>query len=169
MKDYLKLIDVHTSGPRYDVTPLFADHEAFSALIEDVCRQFEAGDIDFIAGIDALGFIMGTAVAARMKKGIIAIRKGDKLPVDVHRVAFTDYSGTQKSLEVRMDVIHPGARVLLVDEWIETGSQVTAAVGLIESQGGVIAGIATINIDDNERTRKLKETYRCFEAWEGEV
>ena len=169
MKDYLKLVDVHTSGPRYDVTPLFADHEAFSALVEDVCSQFEADDIDFVAGIDALGFIMGTAVAARLKKGIIAIRKGDKLPVDVHRRTFTDYSGTQKSLEIRMDVLHPGARVLLVDEWVETGAQATAAVGLIESQGVVIAGIATINIDENDRTRKLKETYQCFEAWEEEA
>jgi len=75
MTNYLQLIDVNTPGPRYDVTPLFADYEAFSALVDDLVVQFNPSGLDYIAGMDALGFILGTAVALRMKKGFIPIRK----------------------------------------------------------------------------------------------
>ncbi len=76
-----------------------------------------------------------------------------------------DYSKIQKSLELRIDAFPAGARILLVDEWIETGTQVHAAIKLIESQQGIIAGVATINMDDNETTRKLREEYKCYQAW----
>ncbi|HKP53789.1 MAG TPA: phosphoribosyltransferase family protein [Chloroflexia bacterium] len=164
MTNYLQLIDTNTHGPRYDVTPLFSDHEAFTALIADLSRPFDASDFDVVAGIDALGFILGTAVALRFRKGFIPIRKGGKLPVEVDTCAFVDYTGQEKSLELRADAIKQGTRVLIVDEWIETGAQVKAAIQLIESQGGVIAGIAAINIDDNEATRPLLETRRCISA-----
>jgi adenine phosphoribosyltransferase len=76
-----------------------------------------------------------------------------------------DYSGQEKSLEMRVDAIKPGARVLLVDEWIETGAQVNAAIELIESQQGVVVGVATINIDENKETEKLKKKYKCNAVW----
>ena len=165
MTKYLQLIDVNTQGSRNDVTPLFADHESFSALLDDISKQFSPSEFDYVAGIDALGFILGTAVALRSKKGFIPIRKGGKLPVETRSVKFVDYSGKQKSLEIRTDVISPGARILLVDEWIETGAQVKAAIELIESLMGVVAGVATINIDDNDVTQLLKKKYKCYEAW----
>jgi adenine phosphoribosyltransferase len=65
MRNYLHLIDVNTEGPRYDVTPLFADFESFSALVEDLLAQFNTDKIDYVAGIDALGFILGTAISFR--------------------------------------------------------------------------------------------------------
>jgi len=61
--DYLRLIDTNTPGPRYDVTPLFADYEAFSFLVEDLLEGFIGVEFDCVVGIDALGFILGTAVA----------------------------------------------------------------------------------------------------------
>jgi adenine phosphoribosyltransferase len=66
---------------------------------------------------------------------------------------------------MRVDAIKPGARVLLVDEWIETGAQVNAAIELIESQKGVVVGVATINIDENKETEKLKKKYKCYAVW----
>lgn len=165
MSNYLHLIDVNTEGPRNDVTPLFADFESFSALVDDLLTQFNTIAFDYVAGIDALGFILGTALSFRALKGFIPIRKGGKLPVETLSVHFVDYSGQEKSLEMRVDAIKPGARVLLVDEWIETGAQVNAAIELIESQKGVVVGVATINIDENKETEKLKKKYKCYAVW----
>jgi adenine phosphoribosyltransferase len=159
------LIDVNTEGPRYDVTPLFADFESFSALVEELLAQSSTIEFDYVAGIDALGFILGTALSFRALKGFIPIRKGGKLPVETLSVNFVDYSGQEKSLEIRADAIKPGARVLLVDEWIETGAQVNAAIELIERRKGVVIGIATINIDENKETEKLKKKYKCYTVW----
>jgi len=165
MKDYLKLIDTDTSGPRCDVTPLFAKPKAFSALIADLTQPFEALDFDYVAGIDALGFILGTAIAIQLKKGFIALRKGGKLPVPVQSREFTDYTGLQKTLELRTDILESGDRVLLVDEWIETGAQMTAAIALLESNGAEIIGLATINIDHNAVTQALIGNYFCHAIW----
>jgi adenine phosphoribosyltransferase len=162
--DYASLIDTRTRGPRYDVTPLFADYAAFSALVEDLGRHFDAIEFDRVAGIDALGFVLGTAMAQRFKKGLVTIRKGGKLPVEADRVEFVDYMG-KKSLELRPDLIGAGMRVLVVDEWIETGAQARAAIELIERRGGVIAGVAAICIDSNENTRWLRDRYDCHAVW----
>ncbi len=165
MTDYLRLIDTHTSGPRYDITPLFADYAALTALAADLAAPFVAEKIDFVAGIDALGFIIGTAVALHLQKGFLPVRKGGKLPVPANTVDFTNYAGEERFLELRTSALKPGSRVLLVDEWIDTGAQVAAAAELIEQQGGVIAGIASINMDFNEQTRLLQERYTCHIVW----
>jgi adenine phosphoribosyltransferase len=159
MTDYRSLIDTRTQGPRNDVTPLFTDYAAFSALLEDLTAPFAATSYDLVAGIDALGFILGTAVALRARKGFLPLRKGGKLPVKTDTAYFVDYSGHPKSLEVRPDAIPPGTRVLVVDEWIETGAQAKAAIELIERQGGVVVGVATIGMSDNAETRALAAQY----------
>ena len=165
MEEYLRLIDTQTPGPRCDVTPLFADPQAFAALVADLCAPFMEGEIDRVAGIDALGFILGTAMAIHLKKGFIPIRKGGKLPVVASRAEFVDYSGQQKVLELRQGSIKVGERVLVVDEWIETGAQMQAAVELIEGAGGVVIGIAAINMDDNPGVMRLRERYVCCTVW----
>ena len=165
MKDYLRLIDIDTPGPRCDVTPLFLDPEAFLAMVADLAQSVEGLAFEYVAGIDALGFILGTALAVHLNKGFIAIRKGGKLPVPVVSRQFTDYTGQQKTLELRTDILKPSDRVLLVDEWIETGAQVMTAIGLLEEVQAVVVGIATINIDDNPETRRLRERYHCSALW----
>ncbi len=165
LPEYLKLIDTETSGNRCDVTPLFADHAAFAALVDDITEAIPLSTYDFVAGIDALGFILGAAVAMRAEKGFIPIRKGGKLPVERQSISFVDYSGIEKSLELRADINLTGAKILVVDEWIETGTQINAAISLIEAQGGKIAGVATINMDENEATQLLREKYLCYQVW----
>lgn len=159
MKDYLELIDTSTPGRRYDVTPLFGNFQAFSALLDDLlelCREIE---YDSVAAIDALGFILGTAIAIRSKRPLVPIRKGGKLPVEVHKASFVDYTGKEKSLEIRPDVLDPSDRVLLVDEWVETAAQVKAAISLIERQGAEVAAVLSICIDDSQTVRELSERY----------
>ena len=100
-------------------------------------------------------------LALRLGCGFVPVRNGGKLPGRADRQRCIDYTGEEKTLELRVDAIPPGARVLLVDEWVETDAQMAAAAALIEGQGGVIIGLATIQMDDNELTRKLRALYRC--------
>lgn len=159
---YLDRIDTNTRGIRYDVTPLFADYAAFSALVKDLAAPFADVEIDVVAGIDALGFIVGTAVAMHLKKGVLAIRKKGKLPVSVNCVEFVDYTGQKKGLEMRSDALKPGMKVLLVDEWVETGAQMKAAIELVKMANGYVAGITTIRMQDNEMTHGLIQNYPTF-------
>ena len=165
--DYLRLIDRDTTGRRCDVTPLFADPEAFSQLLGDLIRQFAGTEFDRVAAVDALGFILGTGLALRMGKGLIVVRKGGKLPVPADVAEFVDYTGQPKSLELRPDAVVRGSRVLLVDEWVETGAQVRAAISLIERRGGVVAGVASINIDAEAGAALTQSGYRCFAVSNG--
>lgn len=164
--DYLRLIDKKTEGQRYDVTPLFADADAFASLLDDLAAQFQSVEFDAVAAIDALGFILGAGIAHRSSKGLIPIRKGGKLPVKTHAVEFIDYTGKSKSLELRKGAFMSGTRLLLVDEWIETGAQIKAAIELINMTDGKVVGIASINIDSNESTQELIENYECFSVWD---
>jgi len=162
MSGYLRLIDRDTTGGRCDVTPLFADPEAFARLLDDLTRQFAGTEFDLVAAVDALGFILRTAVALRTGKGLVVVRKGGKLPVPADVAEFVDYTGRPKSLELRPDAVARGSRVLLVDEWVETGAQVRAAISLIEGRGGVVVGVASINIDEEAGAGLRQSGYRCF-------
>jgi adenine phosphoribosyltransferase len=167
MKNYLELIDTSTLGRRYDVTPLFGNYQAFSSLLDDLLELSREIEYDTVAAIDALGFILGTAVAVRAKKHLVPIRKGGKLPVEVHRATFVDYSGKEKSLEIRSDALGPSDRVLLVDEWVETAAQVKAAIGLIERQGAEVTAVLSICVNDSEAVRELRESYPILALSQG--
>jgi adenine phosphoribosyltransferase len=166
MKEYLSLVDIHTKGPRCDVTPLFGNPKAFSHLVTDLSTPFVNAAFDHVAGIDALGFILGAAIAQYLRKGFIPLRKGGKLPVAVDSVEFIDYTAQKKTLELRRGAIVPGQKILLVDEWIETSAQIRAGIEIIERQGGSVIGIAAISMDDNDNTRELRKKYKCCSAWD---
>jgi adenine phosphoribosyltransferase len=147
MKNYLKLIDRSTGRPRYDVTPLFSDIQAFSEMIDDLIYMCDEIEFDLVAAIDALGFILGAGMALKAKRPLVTIRKGGKLPVEVERAWFVDYTGEEKSLEIRKDALQPSNRVLIVDEWIETGARIRAAIELIESLGARVAAVVAIKME----------------------
>ena len=101
--------------------------------------------------MDALRFVLGAALAQRVRCGLVLIRKTGRLPVPGLQERFVDHTGTDKGLEVRADLALMGARVLLVDEWVETGAQMVTAARLIERCGGQVVGIATIHADGPRR------------------
>ena len=160
---YDKYINKKTKG-RCDVTPIFRDPEVFSNLIKDFNKMFKKDSYDIIVGLDALGFIIASAMSQKQKKGLVVIRKGGKLPGikgTIIRTSFTDYTNTKKTFEMNKSAIKKGEKVLIVDEWIETGTQAKAAIKLVEKQGGKVIGIATMAAHNNKKTKILFEKYNC--------
>jgi adenine phosphoribosyltransferase len=158
---YDQYINKKTKG-RYDVTPVFENPEVFSKLLDDLVEPFKDTCFDKIAGPEALGFVIGGALAQKMKVGFICIRKGGKLPgIDgtVLTSSFVDYTNTSKSFEISRASVRKGEKILLVDDWIETGTQMKAAVKLIEELGGVIVGISSLCSHKNQQTQILFERY----------
>ncbi|HEV2293725.1 MAG TPA: phosphoribosyltransferase family protein [Tepidisphaeraceae bacterium] len=165
MTHYLDLIDRTTTGNRCDVTPLFADPEAFAQMLDDLLGRIGDLEFDLVVAVDALGFILGTGMAMRMGKGLVVARKGGKLPLACNPVTFVDYTGQTKGLEMRKDALRRGERVLIVDEWVETGAQICAVISLVEGLGGVVAGVASLNID--EGAELVLQGYSCFHLHAG--
>ncbi|XP_063002532.1 adenine phosphoribosyltransferase-like [Elgaria multicarinata webbii] len=160
---YLMLMAPNVKGPTYawlDPSRLYCHHQAFQDCVEDLLRPFRGDAIDAVAGIDAMGFILGAAIANALQKGFVAIRKAGHLCVETVTQPYTDYSGRDKVMEMRTDTIMPGLRVLLVDQWVETGGTMQAAIRLVEQQGGMAAGIAAVCIEDSEGGRWLKDNYK---------
>ncbi len=158
---YRKYINKETKG-RCDVTPLFGNPEAFSKLLNDLIKPFRKTKFNKIVGLDALGFVIGGALAQKMKMGFIPIRKVGKLPglnKTILRTSFKDYSKTKKTFEINKSAVNKGDKVLLVDEWIETGSQIKAAIKLIEKQCGKVIGVSTLCSHKNKNTKILFDNY----------
>jgi adenine phosphoribosyltransferase len=124
----------------------FADPDVFPRLIEALAEPYASAEITHVAGIEARGFLLGAAVAARLGAGFVAIRKGDGLlPGAKHvRTAPPDYRGNSARLRLQRDALGPGGRVLQVDDWLETGSQALTARALIEDAGAAYAGSSIV-------------------------
>lgn len=171
MSSYLRLIDYNTLGVKgmrcRDITPIFADPVAFAELVDDLTRGVRADDFDTVVGIEALGFILATALAVRMGKGLVPIRKAGKLPVKADAVTLPEVRGQVRTLELRAKALSPANRVLLVDDWVKSGTQIAGAIRLIEGQGAQVAGIAALNFDENELTRPLMARYRVHTLFYG--
>ncbi|XP_025027861.1 uncharacterized protein LOC103056650 isoform X3 [Python bivittatus] len=140
---YLKLMAPNIKGPTYawlDPSRLYCHPQALHDCVEDLVQPFWNDAIDQVVGIDAMGFILGAAIAVTLQKGFVAIRKVGHLCVETFTQTYRDYSARDKVMEIRTDAIRPGLRVLLVDQWVETGGTMRGAIQLVERQGGVVAG-----------------------------
>lgn len=161
LERYFDRMGTDTVG-RYDVTPLFADPDLFADLRADLLAEVACDELSHVVGIDALGFVLGGAITAEEDVGFVPVRKGGKLPYPperLHRRTFTDYSGTEKTLELHRGRLGEGDRVLVVDDWVETGAQMRAATGLVEEAGAVVAGVVALQVEENEGTRPLFDAY----------
>ena len=147
-----------------DPSSAYVNARSFNAVLDDLIEPFDARDVDVVAAPDAMGFVLGAAIAARLGKGFLALRKAGKLPVEVDSASFTNYTGRAQDLEMRTPAFRPGTRVLLVDQWIETGGTMAAAIELVERQGGIVAGIATICIEETHGAGRYRERYPCSTA-----
>ncbi|MHC4394492.1 MAG: adenine phosphoribosyltransferase [Planctomycetota bacterium] len=123
-----------------DITPLLADRGAFSASIDALCVDFIDAGVEYVAAVEARGFVFGGAVARKLGAGFVPIRKKGKLPFETESATFHLEYGTD-TLEVHTDAVSSGAKVLMVDDLLATGGTMSTACKLIEKIGGQIVGI----------------------------
>jgi adenine phosphoribosyltransferase len=140
-----------------DITPLLADSRAFPAAIDALCEPFRDAGVEYVAAVEARGFIFGAAVAARLNAGFIPIRKKGKLPYKTESVSYDLEYGTD-TVEMHRDAVHPGAKVLMVDDLLATGGTMGAACHLIQKVGAEVVGIAfLIELTDLKGRQRLSD------------
>jgi adenine phosphoribosyltransferase len=124
-----------------DITPVLRDGPAFGRVVAAMEAYAVERGADLIAGIEARGFIFGAALAARMNRGFIPVRKKGKLPWDTVSQTYALEYG-KDTVEVHKDAVEKGRRVLVVDDVLATGGTMAATCKLVEKAGGVVAGCA---------------------------
>ncbi|XP_049431690.1 adenine phosphoribosyltransferase [Epinephelus fuscoguttatus] len=160
---YLSLMAPNTKGPKFawlDPSRLYCNSQALADCVKDLLSPFHSDTIDLVAGIDSMGFILGASLANALGKGFLAIRKAGHLCVSTEYQTYSDYTGREKTMEVRLDVLKPGIRVLIVDQWIETGGTMKAAIKLVERLGATVVGVAAVAIENTEGGKWIKEHYK---------
>ena len=134
---------------RSDVWRAFADRELFARTVAALAAPLRGERYTKVAAVEARGFVLGGAVAAHTGAGFVAVRKGDGwLPGDLaERVTEPDWQGRTHSLKLQRGALSEGDRVVLVDDWFETGAQALAARALIEETGATLVGMSVV-VDD---------------------
>ena len=122
-----------------DLTPLWADGGAWKRAVAALAKPFDAKPPDLVLGIEARGFLVAAALAARWDVGIVLARKPGKLPGAAHREAYALEYGTA-TLESHRDILDPAARILIADDVIATGGTAQAALFLVRALGCVPVG-----------------------------
>ena len=120
-----------------DITPLLADGQAFRAVIDQVGARYRDQRIEAVVGVEARGFILGSALAYKLGAGSIPIRKRGKLPYRTYQCTYALEYGTD-TLEIHQDAVRSGQRVLVFDDLLATGGTMSAAAELVRKLGGQI-------------------------------
>lgn len=123
-----------------DITPVLADARLFNATIEQLLFGLKPGDVQKVIGIDARGFIFGAAAAAKLGAGFVPVRKKGKLPWVTHEASY-DLEYGSATVAIHTDAVHPGERVLLIDDLLATGGTAAAAVALLTKLNAHIVGV----------------------------
>ena len=124
-----------------DITPVLADARLFASSIDLLIGRYRPGMVDAVVGIDARGFIFAAAAALRLEAGFIPVRKKGKLPYETHEQSYDLEYGTN-TIAIHTDAVHPGSRVLLIDDLLATGGTAAAAAALLRKLGADILEIS---------------------------
>ncbi|MBI5877985.1 MAG: adenine phosphoribosyltransferase [Chloroflexi bacterium] len=124
-----------------DVTTLLKEGPAFNQAIMDLVAPFAARQVELVAAVESRGFIFGAPAAYQLKAGFVPVRKLGKLPAQKINESYTLEYGAE-TLEMHIDALAKGQRVLIVDDLIATGGSARATVNLIERLGGQVVGLA---------------------------
>jgi adenine phosphoribosyltransferase len=141
-----------------DITPILKDGELFRASVDVFLGQCRGKKIDKIVGIDARGFLFGSAVAYALGIGFVPLRKKGRLPYKTERAAYTLEYG-EAEMELHIDAITPGEQIVLIDDLLATGGTSASAVTLIKKVGGeLLEAIFLIELEFLHGREKLAPT-----------
>ena len=123
-----------------DITPLLGDAELFRLSVDAFVEATRSLNVDKVVGIDARGFVFGAAVAYELRLGFVPIRKKGKLPYQCQSAAYALEYG-EAVVEMHVDALHSGDKVVLIDDLLATGGTAAAAAKLIEQVGAELVEI----------------------------
>ena len=124
-----------------DITPLLASPEAFHAAIQQLAEHYRGHDLHSVVAAEARGFIFAAPLALELNIAFVPIRKPGKLPHDTHTFSYELEYGSD-TLEMHVDGVESGQRVLVVDDLLATGGTVEACCKLVEHTGATVVGCA---------------------------
>lgn len=162
MRDFAKYIrnvpDFPAKGVLFrDITPLIGDAEVFREAVHAMADLVRDKGVEYVASVDARGFIFGGALAYVLNAGFVPIRKKGKLPWKTYEVEYQLEYGTEV-LAIHQDAFPPGSRVLICDDVLATGGTAAAAAKLVEKVGGKVIGMVFLaELTDLRGREKLKE------------
>ena len=160
--DLRELIRVYPDFPKHgilfrDINPIFRSNEALDYISNEFYCRFNKAEIDYIGGIESRGFVIATALASKFNKGIIMIRKANKLPGQTIKKSYNIEYGSS-IIELQEDAIKRGQSILIADDLIATGGTAIAAAQLVEELGGTVSGFAiVIELATLDGAKKLRE------------
>jgi len=152
-----------------DITTLLNDADAFNFLMKHLEERYKNSDIDFVAGIESRGFIFGAALASKIGKGFVPIRKPGKLPYTTISEKYSLEYGVDE-VEIHIDAFKcdkKEPKVLLIDDLIATGGTATAAVNLINKTGAkCVEACFIINLTFLNGDKDIKKTTNVYSVLE---
>src|SRR6201994_2288868 len=156
--------------PFHDIPTRLAGSWAFRRAVDELGHPWAGSKIDKVAGIEARGFILGGAVAHQLSAGFVPIRKKGKLPHKTVSMSYTLEYGTDE-MEMHVDAVGPGEKVILVDDLIATGGTAEGAVKLLRGIGATIAAACFIidlpDLGGAAKLRAMDVPVRTLMAFEG--
>lgn len=153
-----------------DITTLLGNARAFRRTIDELVQPWAGAKVDQVAGIEARGFIIGGAVAHQLSAGFVPIRKKGKLPFDTVSMSYALEYGTDE-MEMHVDAVGKGDRVILVDDLIATGGTAEGAVNLLRNRGAIVEAACFIidlpELGGAAKLRALDVPVRTLVSFEG--
>ena len=154
-----------------DITTLLRHPGGFRRAVDELVQPFAGSGITKVAGIEARGFILGGAVAHQLSVGFVPIRKKGKLPWQTIGVEYELEYGTDE-VEIHIDSLDKGDRILIVDDLIATGGTAVASIELIREGGGEIVGCSFVidlpDIGGRKRLEDMNVPVRTLMEFEGD-
>ena len=139
-----------------DLSPVFSNVDALHYISNEFSNRFKDSQIDFVAGIESRGFVVATALALQLHKGMIMIRKAGKLPGNTIKKSYEIEYGSSV-MEIQKNALRDNQSILIADDLIATGGTATSAACLAEELGGKVAGFAfVIELTSLEGAKKLR-------------
>ncbi len=124
-----------------DITPLLAAPDALQYTVDMLAEHYPVSSMDAVAAAEARGFLFAAPLALKLRKPLIPLRKPGKLPYQTHTLAY-DLEYGQAALQIHIDAVTSGTRVLLIDDLLATGGTMDAGCKLVEKAGGTVIGCA---------------------------